>query len=185
MPNLSLIKLIDALCVAWDNPSYTPVYENGALQTTYCNLFVAEVAKVMGCNDFFDPIQQRNKTADEIADWLQTEPGLVHWQEMRCVGLPSDQMTMALFSIQAWANQGYLTIAIASSKALNSQHGHICLIRPGVLKSSGKWGDVPCVANIGRENFIGRGQSGPMKGQPVGVNEAFQNMPRFYSWKGF
>lgn len=183
MPNdtNNLIRLFDAICVGWDNPDYWPVFENGELKTTYCNLFVCEVAKVVGCNDFFDPLTEKPVMAD---DMIRIMSGLDTWQEIRVAGLPPPAMAVALKSVQMWANQGYLTVAAASSASLGSAHAHICVIRPGVMKSSGKWGQVPVVANCGKEQFIGRAKSGPMKGEPVGVNEAFIQMPKFFSWKG-
>lgn len=183
MPNdaNNLIRLIDAICVAWDNPAYQPVFENGELKSTSCNLFVCEVAKEVGCEDFFDPVTQRPLMAD---DMIRKISGSDRWQEIRVSGLPADAMTIGLKSVQMWANQGYFTVAGLTSAALGSAHGHICVVRPGVLKSSGKWGDVPTVANVGKENFIGRAHSGVMKGIPMGVNEAFIQMPKFWSWKG-
>lgn len=172
---------MDAICVAWDNPRYYPVFENGMLITTFCNYFVCEVAKGVGCEDFFNPITENPMAADDI---IRFASGSDNWQEIRVAGLAPDQMTISLKAVQMWANQGYLTIAGSTSAVLGSAHGHTCIIRPGIMKESGKWGDVPVVANIGKENFIGRAKSGVMKEQPVGLNEAFIQMPRFFSWKG-
>lgn len=183
MPNdtNNLIRLIDAICVAWDNPSYYPEFENGVLKKTWCNYFVAEVAKEVGCNDFFDPVTQHPMMADDI---IRVMDGSDSWQEIRVAGLDPGQMAIALKAVQMWANQGYFTIAAASSASLGSAHAHVCVVRPGQMKTSGKWGAVPSVANCGKEQFIGRAKSGPMKGEPVGVNEAFIQMPKFFSWKG-
>lgn len=183
MPNdaNNLIRLIDAICVAWDNPDYYPEFENGVLKSTKCNYFVCEVAKEVGCNDFFDQITQHPMMADDIIRHMDASDA---WQEIRVAGLPPDSMAISLKSVQMWANQGYLTIAAASSAALGSAHAHVCIVRPGKMKTSGKWGSVPVVANVGKENFIGRAKSGVMKGEPVGVNEAFIQMPKFFSWKG-
>jgi hypothetical protein len=177
-----LIKLIDAICVAFDNPDYLPEYDDkGVLLKTHCNRFVNSVAMEMGCYDLCEPI---TKTAYLADDMIRVIDRSDNWQEMRCAGLLPDQMPVALRSIQAWANMGYLMVAAASSTALGGSHGHICIVRPGRMRLSGKWGQVPVVANVGRENFIGRAKLGPMKGEPVGVNEAFVSMPRFYCWKG-
>jgi hypothetical protein len=180
-PINNLIRLIDAICVSWDNPAYYPELENGVVRTTYCNFFVNDVAKHVGCNDFFDPITNDPLMADDIVRLMEA---LDTWQEIRVAGLPPDHMQIGLQSVQMWANQGYLTIAGQSGVALGSGHGHVCVIRPGILATSGKWGRVPVVANVGREMFIGRGKSGPMRGEIVGINEAFIQMPRFFSWKG-
>lgn len=180
MPNNNLIQLIDAICVAWDNPNYYPEFENGVLKVTHCNQFACEVAHVVGCDDFFDLITHQPMMADDMILKMQRSD---QWQEIRVAGLEPGQMAIALRAVQTWANQGFLTIAGAPSTNLGS-HGHVCVIRPGNLKSSGKWGEVPVVANVGKEMFIGRAKSGPVKGEPVGVNEAFISMPRFWSWKG-
>lgn len=183
MPNdvNNLIRLIDAICVAWDNPSYYPEFENGVLKSTHCNSFVCEVAHAVGCDDFFDKITHRPIMAD---DMIRVMSGSDQWQEIRCAGLQPEQMAIALRAIQVWANQGFLTIAGTSGAVLGTAHGHVCIVRPGNLKSSGKWGEVPAVANVGKEMFIGRAKAGPMKGAPVGVNEAFIQMPHFWSYKG-
>lgn len=181
MPNNNLIQLIDAICVAWDNPNYYPEFENGVLKVTHCNQFVCEVAHVVGCDDFFDLITHQPMMADDMILKMQRSD---QWQEIRVAGLEPGQMAIALRAVQTWANQGFLTIAGASSATLGAAHAHVCIIRPGNLKSSGKWGSVPVVANCGKENFIGRAKSGVMKGEPVGLNEAFIQIPRFWSWKG-
>lgn len=183
MPNdvNNLIRLIDAICVSWDNPAYYPEFENGVLRTTHCNSFVNDVAKAVGCDDLHDPITKEPFMAD---DMIHAMSGSDRWQEIRCAGLDPGQMVISLRAIQMWANQGFLTIVGATGVNLGQAHGHVAVIRPGRMKSSGKWGEIPVVANVGREMFIGRGKSGPMKGEPVGINEAFISMPRFFSWKG-
>lgn len=183
MPNVgnNLVRLVDAICTSWDNPDYAPLFENGIAVKTFCNYFINDVATKVGCRDFYDEGTKQPVMAD---DMVRIMSGSDNWQELRCAGLAPDAMVVALRSIQMWANQGYLTIAGASGAMLGAKHGHVCIIRPGIMKSSGKWGDVPVVANIGKENFIGMGKSGPMKGEPVGVNEAFIQLPRFFSWKG-
>lgn len=183
MPNdtNNLIRLIDAICVAWDNPTYYPELDNGVLVKTHCNQFVCEVAHAVGCEDFFDSITHQPMMADDI---IQMMAGSDRWAELRVAGLAPDEMTKNLKWVQMWANQGYLTIAGATGQALGSAHGHVAVIRPGIMKSSGKWGECPVVANVGKEMFIGRAKSGVMKGEPVGLNEAFIQMPRFWSFKG-
>src|SRR5258708_4988725 len=93
----SVVKLFDAICTAWDNAGYAPVYDNGVLQVTYCNFFLHDVAEMMGCHDFKDPTTGIPKTADEIIAYVQ---GADDWQELRCAGLSDDQMKIALSSIQ-------------------------------------------------------------------------------------
>lgn len=177
----AVINIIDAICVGWDNPDYWPVFENGVLKTTYCNKFVNDVAQAVGCTDFVDKMTKEALMADDIIRVMESSPS---WVKLEIHDEPQDVRENDLRSVQVWANQGFLTIAGLSASALGAAHGHICVIRPGSMKSSGKWGEVPVVANVGKEMFIGRGKAGVMKGKPVGVNESFVPMPKFYSWRG-
>lgn len=175
-------ELIDAILTAYDNPSYRPVMKDGKIVTTYCNLAANEIAQKMGCNDLFDPKLNRARTADETYDFMVANPD--KWQEIEVLSLAPDLRDEAFAAIQFQANSGSLIYAVQSSYNMKAAHGHICVIRPGVMKTSGKWGKVPACMNIGGENFIALGQKGVMKGFPVGINEAFQQIPRFFSWKG-
>jgi len=140
--------LIDAICRTYDkvwigDKEYAP--KDG---TTYCNFASADIAEAMGC------MTLRDKLANEIATMMETSPD---WQPV-----PMDKA-------QALANSGSLVFAIARATG----HGHICVVRPGLESTSGKWGvRVPAVMNIGKDCFIGKG-----------VNWAFQSPPDFYVWK--
>lgn len=175
-------ELIDAILTAYDNPAYKPVVREGKIITTYCNLAAHEIAKKMGCNDLYDEVKKRPRTADEIYDFMVANPN--KWQEIQCSTLQPDFRDVAFSAVQFQANCGHLIYAVQSSYNLKAGHGHICVIRPGVMKTSGKWGKVPACMNIGGENFIALGQKGVMKGIPVGINEAFKLLPRFFAWKG-
>lgn len=175
-----IIRLFDAICVAWDNPAYYPEFENGVLKSTHCNAFVDEVARAIGCDDFHDTVTKEPFMADDIIHKLSSAD-TERWVELK---VSEETKANDLEAIQVWANQGFLTIAGATSVTLNAEHGHVAVIRPGLMKSSGKWGSVPVLANVGKEMFIGRAKSGMMKGEPVGINEAFIPLPRFFSFKG-
>lgn len=182
-------ELIDAILTAYDNPSYHPVLQDGKVVTTFCNVAANEIAQKMGCTDLFDTVHQRPRTADEIYDFMvahsdSKNPDTFHWQEIQCGTLQPDFREVSFMAIQFQANSGNLIFAVQSSYNLSAAHGHICVIRPGVMRTSGKWGKVPCCMNIGGENFIAIGQKGVMKGVPVGINEAFQQIPRFFAWRG-
>lgn len=176
-----LIQLIDAICVGYDNPDYWPVFENGVLKTTFCNKFVNDVAQAVGCHDFIDLITHDVLNADDIIRVMESSP---NWVKLQIHDAPQDIRENDLKSVQVWANQGFLTIAALRGSILGAEHGHVCIVRPGIMKTSGKWGEVPVVANVGKEMFIGRAKAGVMKGEPVGVNESFVPMPKFYSWQG-
>lgn len=153
----SLPKLIDAICDVYDNASYNP--KDGV---TYCNFAADDIARAMGCKDFL------HKNADEIFEFVS------HSQEWT-------EIPMA--QAQATANQGSLVFAMANTVMLNAAHGHLCVVRPGLEKNSGKWQKCPAVMNVGIENFIGRAKRGPLTGMAAGVNEAFVPLPKFFVWR--
>lgn len=173
--------LIDAILTAYDNPDYRPVIVDGQVVRTFCNMAANDIATAMGCTDLYDPDHKRPRTADEIYDFMVAHPQ--KWQELQVSGLGTDQQEVSLQAVQWFANSGSLVFAVLDSKSLGANHGHICVIRPGTMKTSGKWGKVPACMNIGGENFIALGQKGVMRGSPVGINQAFKIMPRFFAWK--
>lgn len=177
--------LIDIILTAHENPAYEPVIVDGKVQQTFCNLFCNEVARGYGCTDFIDMEKNRVRNADEIYDFVSSHCGANDdWEEILCSTLSETGRDIAFTAAQFWANSGTLVIAVANSTMLKAEHGHCCIIRPGTQKSSGKWGKVPAVANVGGENFIALGKNGVMKGLPVGLNEAFKIIPRIFAWKG-
>ncbi len=182
-------ELIDAILTAYDNPEYKPVFQEGKIATTFCNVAANEIAQHMGCDELYDHVKRRPRTADEIYDHMVSHsdpknPDSFRWQEIQCVTLQPEFREVAFSAIQFQANSGNLIFAVQSSYNLGAVHGHICVIRPGTMKTSGKWGKIPACMNIGGENFIALGQNGVMKGLPVGINEAFKQLPRFFAWKG-
>lgn len=182
-------ELIDAILTAYDNPAYAPVIQDGTIVTTYCNFAANEIAQKVGCSDLFDSEKKRPRTADEAYDFMvahsdPNKPDTFDWQEIQCANLQADFREVAFQAMQWQANSGHLIFAVQSSRAMQAGHGHICVIRPGVMKQSGKWGRVPACMNIGGENFIALGQKGVMKGIAVGINQAFREIPKFFVWKG-
>lgn len=141
----NVFKLIDSICSVYDTYN-TSQYDN-TKGTTYCNLAAQDMAERFGIHDF------RDKVANQIIDFLATSK---EWTEV-----PMDKA-------QDMANQGTLIFATIKGEA----HGHICVIRPGVIKTSGHLGMVPCVMNIGKDNFIAKG-----------LNWAFSEMPKLYGWR--
>jgi len=144
----NLIKLTESICNTYDlvyqgERVYAP---NG--DVTYCNYAANSVALGMGCTDLIGLM------ANEIYAKLSLSDG---WQRI--------EMKDAQFT----ANQGSLVFAVQANAA---GHGHICVVRPGLERKSGKWGTVPVVMNIGKECSISKG-----------VNWAFGQLPDFYVWK--
>jgi len=140
--------LIDAICDAYDEPRYKPEMVDGNL-VTHCNEAAYMIAHKIG----YTKLDGMN--ADQMSDFMATSPD---WQAFEMV------------YVQRLANQGALVFAILSSKELAQSHGHICTVRPGVVKTSGKWGFAPAVMNVGGHNFIAGG-----------VNDAFIPKPKFYA----
>jgi hypothetical protein len=151
------ILLIDIICDVYDNPKYLP-REDG---TTFCNLAAQDICHAYGCNDF------DGKDADQIYNFVRNSP---NWK------------VQGMHDVQILANVGTLIFAVIPSVVLRQAHGHICVVRPGKLKDSGKWGLCPSVMNIGAENFIGRAKRGPLTGLPCGVNESFVPIPEFFAY---
>lgn len=141
----NIFKLIDVACSVYDTYN-TSEYDN-TKGTTYCNLAAQNVAERYGIHDFQD------KLANEIISFLETS---TDWSEV-----PMEKS-------QDMANQGTLIFATFRSEP----HGHICLVRPGVSKTSSHWGMVPCVMNIGKSNFISKG-----------LNWAFSEYPKLYGYR--
>ena len=141
----SVAKLIDVICNVYDT-FLLPEYSSST-GFTYCNLAAEEIAISLGCNDF------HGRLANDMIYIMQTSPD---WSEV-----PMEKA-------QELANQGSLVFATHHKEP----HGHICVIRPGLMKTSGRWGQVPSVMNIGRENFINKS-----------INWAFSEYPKLYVWR--
>jgi hypothetical protein len=141
-------KLINVICLAFTAWAFK---DNSAV--TFCNLATHDVAKALGCMDFFSPDNKRVKLANEIADFLAKSKD---WGEC------------TMLEAQTYANSGYFVVAAQRGDT----HGHICTICPGVLQDSSRWVKVPAVMNIGKTNFIGKG-----------LNWAFSELPKFYLWR--
>lgn len=138
----NLLTLLDAIHIPFARPEYQP--RDGV---TYCNMFVSDVCDIYGFRGF------RKMLANQICDALQTSND---WTEIN------------IEKAQELANGGTLIIAAIRG----AEHGHVNIICPGRPKYSGRWGEVPTVANVGKDNFIGKG-----------INWAFSDMPKLYAWK--
>jgi len=138
-----LFGLLDAIHLAYSHPEYAPTSDG----TTHCNQFVSEVATACGFKGFVGLM------ANDIADLISKND---QWSET-----PIDKA-------QTLANNG--TLVIAAIKG--NPHGHVNVVCPGRIKLSGRWGEVPTVANVGKDNFIGKG-----------LNWAYSDMPKLYAWR--
>lgn len=136
------LQLLDSIHLAFSRPEYQP--SNGI---THCNQFVTEVSEGCGFKGLSGLL------ANQIIDLISE-----HEQWSDC----------PIEKAQDLANEG--TLILACLKA--DPHGHVNVICPGKMKTSGRWGNVPSVANVGKENFIGKG-----------LSWAFSDMPKLYAWR--
>lgn len=137
------LLLLDAIHLSFSHPEYQPFSNH-----TFCNAFINEVCLTIGFKGF------NGMLANEICIELSKN---VQWSEEK-----------NLERCQDLANGGTLIIAGYQ----DTPHGHVCVICPGKIKKSGRWGNVPTVANVGRENFIGKG-----------INWAFSALPKLYVYR--
>jgi hypothetical protein len=136
------LSLLDLIHIAFSRPEYQP---GGGL--THCNSFVSEVVTGYGFKGLDGLL------ANDIIDLISVHP---------------DWSIITLEKAQDACNTG--TLIIAGLKA--NPHGHVCLICPGKPKISGRWGNVPSVANVGEKNFIGSG-----------INWSFSDLPTLWAWR--
>lgn len=154
----NLIALFDAICSTYDRTDIAPLPDG----TTFCNVAVQGVLNLMGCHDL------DGMSADQMCAYFPMSPS---WENIKTM----DQA-------QEMANEGSILVAGLDSIALNQSHGHVCVIRPGLMCDSGKWGMTARCLNIGGQNFLARGKKGPLTGMAVGLNEAFIPKPLMWVW---
>lgn len=136
--------LIDACCQTRENADIRP-----ADGETFCNVAVAYIATKMGCTELSGLL------ANDMIDYFSAKPD--SWE------------TIDLKNAQNMANQG--SLVIAGHKDI--PHGHVCVIMPGIAKTSGHWNaQAPACINVGREVFIGKG-----------LNYAFKEIPTLWAWR--
>lgn len=137
-----LLTLLDAIHLPLLRPEYQP-----SAGVTHCNGYVNEVCQMMGWKGFDGLL------ANDMIDLM----------------IQSDQWSETpLEKCQFLANQG--TLIIAGMK--KQDHGHVCVVVPGKDKSSGRWGLVPSVANVGKDVFIGKG-----------ISWAFSSLPKCWAYR--
>lgn len=137
-----LFALLDAIHIPFNRPEYQP---GGGL--THCNQFTAEVCATYGFRGL------EGLLANDIIDLLSKHD---QWS------------SVPLNQAQELANGG--TLVLAGFKS--DPHGHVAIVCPGKEKFSGRWGKVPSLASVGKENTIGKG-----------CNWSFSDMPLFWAWR--
>lgn len=139
-----ILLLLDAIHLPLLRPEYQPQINSGI---THCNGYVNEVCQIYGYKGFDGML------ANDMVDLMERDAA---WSPV------------AIDKCQFLANTG--SLIIAGIKSL--PHGHVNVVCPGREKSSGRWGNVPSCANVGKDVFIGKG-----------INWAFSEMPKFYGWR--
>jgi len=145
-PMNNLAVLMDALCEAYDKvwldaKPFAP--KDGE---TFCNEAVQYVAAKFSYTRF------AGKMANEIIDILNNDK--------RWAKVSANEAGQA-------ASAGRLVIAALK----NEPHGHVCIVRPGTLETSGRFKEnAPKVMNIGKDCFISKG-----------ANYAFREKPDYFS----
>lgn len=131
------LTLLDLIHTAFSRPEYQP-----GVGLTHCNSFVSEVATNYGFKGLAGLL------ANDIIELISRHP---------------DWAVIAMDQAQAAANDG--TLIVGGIKAI--PHGHVCIVCMGKEKTSGRWGLVPSVANVGKINFIGGGINLSFSDKPV------------------
>jgi hypothetical protein len=111
---------------------------------TYCNVFVAEIMSKLNYHDF------DGRVANRIVEMMDFDKA--SWQKI---------------TAETWDGKSLVVAGLQGEI-----HGHICPLIEGQFESSGKWKkELPLCANIGRNNFWGKG-----------VNWAFIVEPVYYKF---
>jgi hypothetical protein len=136
-------RLMDAICenfsLALNSGPWSPKVNEDMTLTTHCNQFVNGVAKSLSYFSFWPSSSVNPMLANEIFAWV--------WSSSEWTNIDG---TVA----QSHANTGAFVIAVQQDEP----HGHVCVIRPGTMTSSGKWNKmVPKCANVGGTVFLDKG----------------------------
>lgn len=131
--NEESLRLIDAICEAYD-AYHVPKDANGDGKTdTFCNLSINYICSRLGYEKF------KGMVANQIVDYMRRKTE--EWEPV-----PMDKA-------QALANEGKLLIAGVQ----NDPNGHVSVIRPGIEEFSGKWSaKAPKTGNVGASSAIGK-----------------------------
>ena len=135
-----ILMLLDAIHLPLCRPEYQP--KEGV---THCNQYINEVCQAFGWKGF------EGLLANQIVDLMASNDA---WSEV------------SMDKCQFLSNQGTLIVAGIKEEG----HGHVCVVVPGKEKTSGRWGQVPSIANVGKEVFIGKG-----------LSYGFSSMPKFWA----
>jgi hypothetical protein len=159
MENIS--KLMDAVYFAFNNQNWrSTTNPYTGVTTTYCNEAVNYICEQMGYKGF--KIDNSHNPYDAIMANSMCDIFDGHMDEWELCESDAAQM---------YANGGRLVIA--AWKNQSGEHGHVCIVIPGLLEFSDKLKmKVPKIMNVGSSVFIGKKASW-----------AFSETPKFYALK--
>lgn len=152
------IKLIETICQAWSR-CLPPPQSDGAFypvgDLTHCNEYVETVLAEYGY------LKMAGLMANQMGDYLSLHT--------------DDWLNVDGAVAQSRANEGGIVIAVWKNPT--GGHGHVSLVFPGRLGSSGHWktNSVPKLANVGALEFCRIG---------IGANWCFHDEPRYFVLKG-
>ncbi len=158
----NLPLLMDAISEGF-HKALTDPYGDGTFSSaddgmTDCNRFVNYVCEKLGYRKFVRSNGRLPILANDMFAYMTLK--IEEWAEVG--GRVAQEL----------ANAGCLIVAAQEGKP----HGHVCIVRPGTLGSSGNWNstEVPKVANVSRPDLcrIDRG-----------ANFAFSKPPRYFALK--
>ena len=134
--NEAALKLIDAICEAYDQFHVPKDTSGDGKNESFCNLATSYVCARFGYEKF------KGMVANQIIDYMSRKPE--EWG-------PVD-----LGQAQGLANDGHILIA----GAVAEPNGHVVVLRPGVPDLSAKWqSKVPKVGNVGVASSMGKSLS--------------------------
>jgi hypothetical protein len=123
--------------------------------TTFCNLAVNSICFSFGYVGFARPTKEDPDgvvTANIMHDMMSDPKN--GWIKVKIV------------AAQNYANTGALVV----SAQKEAGHGHVAVVMPGEMKSSGSWGTLaPIIMNIGKDVFLG-----------LKASWAFQSPPDYF-----
>lgn len=146
-----LFGLLDSIHEAFSRPEYQPEVKkddkgNVIDTVTHCNQFTSEVVTGRGFKGL------EGLLANQIIDLISKHE---QWSEV------------AFEKAQDLANGGSLIILGTHGEP----HGHVAVACPGKPKTSGRWGQVPTVASVGKQNMI------------RGANWVFSDAPKCWAYR--
>lgn len=156
--------LLDAICdnfmKAINHGPWVPQFDQqtNKVVKTFCNDFVAAVAKAVGYNGFWPAGTSEPMMANRIYDLVSTSP--VDWQKEANAEMAQVHAASGALVVAAWKNPA------------PEGHGHVCIVRPGVSQPSGNFGhNAPRCANVGETCFLDKN-----------IAYAFHSEPEYFVW---